>query len=322
MTLELTQYVRGFGDRVTSSWRQKGPWLTLVTILRTLFQPLVRYHHVYIWEAILDVPRARSIWAPDERMTIIGPEKIDTVMNPQLLRFLGGESAADDLEGVRKGDQLLLVENETGYVYSGYIYFDTTRGTQRQKKIYGEGRGAPVIGTCVSRPIKIWSGKAEQIPQDGELATRLMALLPAGTDLQNAATGFRDLGQFLYTAYLSHHLEIPFDQLKHQVLSGSSLWQAIHFLRPDVDAIAETRKAWEEASIHRRVLNETFVYLQSLDYRRAINEVDVENDASNKANEAVGMRICREVRYWTFVNHFVVQRGREDARPYWRWFVI
>jgi len=322
MNLELAQYVRGMGGKVTARWRQMGPWITFMTILRKLFKPLVQYQHLFIWEVALDSPRSHSIWAPDERMTIIGPEMIDSVINPRLMRFLGGERAADDLEGVRGGDQLLLVENETGYVYSGYIYFDTTRQTRRQKKIYGEGNGTPVVGTCVSRPIKIWSVKAEQLQPGGELAARLKTLLPAGTDLQCAASGFKDLGQFLYTAYVSHSLEIPFDQLKQRVVSGDSLWQAIHVLRPDVDAIAETRKAWEEASIHRRVLNEAFLYLQGLGYRRAINAVEAKNDASHKANAAVGMRICREVRYWKLVKHLVVQRGKEDTHSYWRWFGI
>ena len=49
---------------------------------------------------------------------------------------------------------------------------------------------------------------------DQALAENLGKLLPQGTDLRDAATGFRNLGEFVTTVRISTNLEIPFDELK------------------------------------------------------------------------------------------------------------
>jgi len=70
------------------------------------------------------------------------------------------------------------------------------------------------------------------------LEARLQALLPAGTNLQTAATGFKNLGQFVAAVHVSHNLGIPFDQLKAK-LTGSnpeSLGRAIHGLDPNLSS--------------------------------------------------------------------------------------
>jgi hypothetical protein len=300
---------------------QKGLRSTALAVLRTLVQPLVRFNHHFIWEAEL-TERIPSVWSDEESFSIIGPEDLDAKLTPKLLKFLGGERAADDLNGVRQGDRLLLVTIAGDYVYSGYIYFNTTRETLRQKKIYNESDETPVIGTCISTPSKIWAGKAESIRPATELASRLQKLLPTGMALEKAASGFKNLGQFVYTVYLSHNLEIPFDQLKAKVLGGSALWKAVQELRPGVDATTEVRRAWDEASIHRRVLNDVFRYLYSQGYRRAMNDVLAHNEASHKANAAVGMKIRRELQDWTILKRCMLQRARSAGRSSWRLFGI
>ena len=70
------------------------------------------------------------------------------------------------------------------------------------------------------------------------LEARLQALVPAGTNLQSAATGFKNLGQFVAAVHVSHNLGIPFDQLKAK-LTGSnpqSLGRAIHGLDPNLNS--------------------------------------------------------------------------------------
>src|SRR5262249_36782938 len=158
-----------------------------------------------------------------------------------------------------------------------YIYFDTTRETRRQKKIYCEPGDAPVIGSCSSTPVKVWRAPAHQLPSESGIARKLRQLLPADTNLADAAEGFKSLGQLVYTAQLAHKLGIPFVLLKTRVVAGENLWQAVQKLKPEVDAMAEVRQAWDEASIHRRVLNDVFCYLRQLGYRRAINEVLAHN---------------------------------------------
>ena len=78
---------------------------------------------------------------------------------------------------------------------------------------------------------------------DLQLAENLGKLLPAGTDLQLAATGFRNLGEFVTTVRVSSNLAIPFDELKPKVVAGGEVSDAIESLRPEVDGLIEARKA-------------------------------------------------------------------------------
>lgn len=310
-----------FFRRIKSYWHARGPRALLFAVLRTITGRLVHSNHHFIWEVLLDTPRLPSLWADDEFLSILGPEQFDAAVNEPVRRFLGGENAASDLDGVRGGDRLMLVTIDNEYAYSGYIYFDTTAETRRQVKVYGESPGVPVIGTCVSAPARIWSGPAG-IPTQSALRSRLEELLPSGIDLKDAASGFKTMGLFIHTAQLAHNVGVPFHALKSRILAGRNLWQAVQDLNPSVDAVDEVRKSWEEASVHRRVLNDAFRYLQAMGYSRAINDVLAHNDASTKANVAVGMRLCRELRDWTILKHVVLQRVGEGGRWRWRFLLI
>ena len=54
----------------------------------------------------------------------------------------------------------------------------------------------------------------ELLTQNRKLASNLENLLPSGTNLQTAAQGFKNLGQFVAAVHVSHNLSIPFDCLK------------------------------------------------------------------------------------------------------------
>lgn len=66
------------------------------------------------------------------------------------------------------------------------------------------------------------------------LAARLGPLLPAGTTLDGASSGFREQRDFLAAVHAAHNLNIPFSQLKAQMTERAhpSLSQVIHALRP------------------------------------------------------------------------------------------
>jgi hypothetical protein len=66
------------------------------------------------------------------------------------------------------------------------------------------------------------------------LSARLAPLLPAGTNIQTAATGFRTLGQFVAAVHASHNLNIPFAQLQAKMTgpNAESLGHAIKDLQP------------------------------------------------------------------------------------------
>ena len=82
---------------------------------------------------------------------------------------------------------------------------------------------------------------------DQQLADNLGKLLPPGTDLKVAATGFRNLGEFVTTVRASTNLAIPFDELKQKIVGGGEVSDAIESLRPEVDGLIEARRARQMA---------------------------------------------------------------------------
>jgi hypothetical protein len=76
-----------------------------------------------------------------------------------------------------------------------------------------------------------------------KLSSRLQTLLPTGTDVAKAASGFKNLGQFVSAVHVAHNLNIPFSELKERMISGDSLGQAIHGLKPDVSAKEAAKNA-------------------------------------------------------------------------------
>lgn len=90
---------------------------------------------------------------------------------------------------------------------------------------------------------------SQKLASNTQLASKLQSLLPPGTNLQTAAQGFKNLGQFVAAVHVSHNLGIPFDQLKAKMTGpgAESLGKAIHELKPDADAKAEIKKAKHEA---------------------------------------------------------------------------
>jgi hypothetical protein len=93
------------------------------------------------------------------------------------------------------------------------------------------------------------SSVSTRLSSNTKLASKLQSLLPPGTDLQTAASGFKNLGQFVAAVHVSHNLGIPFDQLKAKMQGPptESLGKAIHELKPDANAKAQTKTAESEA---------------------------------------------------------------------------
>ena len=93
------------------------------------------------------------------------------------------------------------------------------------------------------------SSVSERLQDNTKLASKLQSLLPAGTNLQQAAQGFKNLGQFVAAVHVSHNLGIPFDQLKAKMIGppSESLGKAIQALKPAANSKEETSKAEKQA---------------------------------------------------------------------------
>lgn len=89
----------------------------------------------------------------------------------------------------------------------------------------------------------------QKLQKNTNLALKLQSRLPAGMTVQEACLGFRNLGQFVAAVNVSNNLGIPFVQLKAKMTGDNamSLGQAIHALRPALDADVESRTALRQA---------------------------------------------------------------------------
>jgi hypothetical protein len=73
----------------------------------------------------------------------------------------------------------------------------------------------------------------QKLQRNTNLASKLQSRLPAGTNLELAAAGFRNLGQFVAAVNVSNNLGIPFAELKTRMVDRDmSLGQAIQDARP------------------------------------------------------------------------------------------
>ena len=108
----------------------------------------------------------------------------------------------------------------------------------------GNSHNGGTEGSRASRPTV-----ADHLEDNTRLASKLNGLLPAGTNLQLAAQGFKNLGQFVAAVHVSKNLGIPFEDLKAKMMGpgAMSLGKAIQALDPKADAKAETKKARQEA---------------------------------------------------------------------------
>jgi predicted S18 family serine protease len=77
----------------------------------------------------------------------------------------------------------------------------------------------------------------EKLQKNTKLAEKLESRLPKGTDLMEAADGFRNLGQFVAAVNVSNNLGLDFEKLKTAMIDdGKSLGQAIQTVKKDVDS--------------------------------------------------------------------------------------
>jgi hypothetical protein len=87
------------------------------------------------------------------------------------------------------------------------------------------------------------------VPKNPKLVARLQSMLPAGLTVAQAATGFKNQGQFVAAVNVSRNLGIPFVDLKARMVGqGLSLGQSIQALRPSVDGPREAMRAQRQAA--------------------------------------------------------------------------
>lgn len=104
--------------------------------------------------------------------------------------------------------------------------------------------------TTTTPPLENLSPVQQKLAKNTNLASKLQGRLPAGTNLMDAADGFRNLGQFVAAVNVSNNLKIPFDKLKADMVTKKmSLGQSIQDLRPETSsATVEAQHAEYDAN--------------------------------------------------------------------------
>ncbi len=117
----------------------------------------------------------------------------------------------------------------------------------------GGARGnAPMGNSAVGSGGASHSSPTTLLSDNPQLAStlqgRLGSMLPSGTSLTEAASGFKNLGQFIAAVHVSHNLGIPFEGLKTKMANGDNLGKAIKELKPSANSKSEVKKANRQAN--------------------------------------------------------------------------
>lgn len=110
--------------------------------------------------------------------------------------------------------------------------------------------GAPGAATKSTSATRSGKSVEELLQQNTKLSQNLQNLLGPNVNLQQAAAGFKNLGQFVAAVHVSKNLNIPFDQLKSEIMKEGSLGKAIKALDPSKtpqQIRTEVRKAEQQA---------------------------------------------------------------------------
>lgn len=120
---------------------------------------VIRHRDHVVFELDLTVPRDPTSWAPGEQAVEIGPENIDTLMTPALFEFLGGEQVRKSLEGIRRGNRLIVVVDAEGYAAYGHLVVDS----KEYVRALGEPEAVPYVGNFFTAPRARRRGLFEKI---------------------------------------------------------------------------------------------------------------------------------------------------------------
>jgi hypothetical protein len=114
------------------------------------------------------------------------------------------------------------------------------------------------IGTASQTTLTSTTPAPATLPKNPRLVERLRGLLPPNTDMNLAATGFRNQGQFVAAVHVSNNLGLNFADVKtRMVTNGMSLGQAIHDLRRNVDSEKAANVAIRQAQQDLGVITTT-----------------------------------------------------------------
>ena len=136
----------------------------LQSTLARMAAHVIRRRNQVVREADLTIPRGPTPWALDEWPIEIGPENIDTLMTPELLVFLGGDSVRRSLDGIRGGNRLIVVSDHEGYAAYGHIVVNS----EEYLRVLGEREPVPYLGNFFTAPRARRRGLFEKVHNESQ----------------------------------------------------------------------------------------------------------------------------------------------------------
>ena len=120
----------------------------------------------------------------------------------------------------------------------------TTTATSTNGDATAPGTGETVTLTPVQEKLQRNTNLASKLER------KLDGRLPAGTDLMDAALGFKNLGQFVAAVNVSTNLQLDFMELKARIVDQKmSLGQAIQDLKTTASPTVEAQRAEYDARV-------------------------------------------------------------------------
>src|SRR5215813_1704907 len=154
--------------------------------------------------------------------------------------------------------------------WSGAFTYAQSKGGSSKDPSVNQGHSQGVTGHETTAD---WQTKFnERMQNDAAFRSKIQSLLPPGTDIKTAESGFKNHGQFSAALHVSKNLNIPFDQLKAKLTgvtststvqtssTAVSLGKAIHALRPGMSvtqANVEAKKAEKQATVTEKTHSTT-----------------------------------------------------------------
>jgi len=146
---------------------------------------------------------------------------------------------------------------------SGALAYAQAKGGSSHGPSVNQGHSQSAVNG--HQPKADWQTKFnERFQNDPAFHSRIQSLLPPGSDLKTAESGFTNHGQFIAALHVSQNLNIPFDQLKAKMTGVTatsaaqtntapmSLGKAIQTLRPNLSASQaneEAKRAEKQAAV-------------------------------------------------------------------------
>jgi hypothetical protein len=166
-----------------------------------------------------------------------------TLITAGIVAFLGLE--AYGFYSIRRS-----LETRLGQIESGIESVRAEDAAIRQSIASQPAKSQPVAQKPKAARPTVWN---DQIAANRKLAAKLQKMLPSGTNLKEASSGFKNEKEFISAVYASKNLGIPFTRLKATVTGkhAITLDAAIRELRPDLGkakAKTEEAKAEREAT--------------------------------------------------------------------------